>query len=60
MEKLETGPAGVHAGLASGLPTVDAGVALYSEWEMDKSEWAYWHRSFLGKSAPETNSKPIR
>lgn len=47
VENLETGLAGVHAGLGRTPPENYAGVALYSEWEMDASEWDYWSEHFL-------------
>ncbi|MEM7013459.1 MAG: glycoside hydrolase family 18 protein, partial [Verrucomicrobiota bacterium] len=41
VENLESGLAGVHAGLArfEELPPNYRGVAIYSEWEMDTGEW---------------------
>jgi hypothetical protein len=47
VENLETGLAGIHAGLGRTPPGNYAGVALYSEWEMDSREWDYWAVHFL-------------
>jgi hypothetical protein len=48
IENLETALAGVHRGLAAGaeVPANFAGVAIYSEWEMDAGEWDYLARHF--------------
>lgn len=50
MENLETALAGVHAGLAGedvSLAGGYAGVAIYSEWEMDAAEWAWFRANFV-------------
>jgi hypothetical protein len=47
VENLETGLAGIHAGLGRMPRENYAGVALYCEWEMDAGEWDYWAAHFL-------------
>jgi hypothetical protein len=49
VENVETGLAGVHAGLLElgRMPTNYRGVALYSGWEMDDAEWALLRDRFL-------------
>ena len=46
VENLETALAGVHRGLADGAPEHFAGVAIYSEWEMEAGEWDCLARHF--------------
>ncbi|MBM3162373.1 MAG: hypothetical protein FJZ79_03420 [Chlorobi bacterium] len=47
-ENLENALSGIHAGLETyrALPENYAGVSIYSEWEMDKGEWAFFRREF--------------
>ena len=55
VEALEHGLAGIHAGLAvfgSKLPPNYQGVALYSEWETDAGEWAFFGEHFLRLASP--------
>ncbi len=49
VESLANGLAGIHRGLGhwESLPTNYRGVALYSEWELDDSEWALLRERFL-------------
>jgi len=49
IENLVEGLAGVHEALAShdALPDAYRGVAIYSDWEMDESEWATLRDGFL-------------
>lgn len=52
VENLESGLAGIHAGLSRfepGPPPNYAGVAIYCEWEMDDAEWALFSERFLRK-----------
>ena len=54
VENLANALAGIHAGLrAYGArpPAGFAGVALYSEWEMDEAEWALFSREFSRSSS---------
>ncbi len=48
-ENLQHAIAGIHAGLLehADLPDNYKGVALYSEWEMQSDEWAYYREHFL-------------
>jgi hypothetical protein len=50
-ENLPNALAGIDAGLESYrvLPENYAGVAIYCEWEMDRSEWLYLRTKFLKK-----------
>lgn len=50
VENLATGLAGIHAGLSAGPPPNFAGVAIYSEWEMDAAEWDYFTRHFTSSA----------
>ncbi len=47
-ENLDNALSGIHAGLETYrvLPDNYAGVAIYSEWEMDTGEWATFRREF--------------
>jgi len=47
-ESLRNALSGIHAGLESYrvLPKNYAGVAIYCEWEMDRSEWASFRSEF--------------
>ena len=47
-ENLRNALLGVHAGLIGyeNLPSNYAGVAIYSEWEMDDEEWDYFEKEF--------------
>jgi hypothetical protein len=49
VENLRSGLLGIHAGLSSypSLPDHYQGVAVYSEWEMDDSEWQFLSQHFL-------------
>jgi hypothetical protein len=48
VENLPTGLRGIHGGLAStGLVPNYQGIALYSEWVMDESEWRHLRDHFL-------------
>jgi hypothetical protein len=49
VENIEHALAGIQAGLsdAAPLPPHFAGVALYSDWEMDATEWALFRARFL-------------
>ena len=49
VESLENALRGIHAGLETYpvLPSNYQGVAIYSEWEMDSTEWKYWRQHFL-------------
>jgi spore germination protein YaaH len=51
VENLRNALLGVHGGLgasaAADLPANYQGVALYSEWEMDEAEWAWYRGHFL-------------
>ena len=59
VENLETALAGVHRGLAGGegMPAAFAGVAIYSEWEMDAGEWTYLARHF-GDTGGAVQARP--
>ncbi|HOX06787.1 MAG TPA: hypothetical protein PK280_10310 [Planctomycetota bacterium] len=48
-ENLSNALLGVHAGLGSPaeMPANYRGVAIYCEWEMDESEWAWYRERFL-------------
>ena len=48
VENLKNAFPGIHAGLRSyeNVPAAYAGVAIYSEWEMDDEEWALFEREF--------------
>jgi hypothetical protein len=47
VENLTNGLLGIHRGLArAGRPANYGGVALYSDWEMEASEWEYWRGHF--------------
>lgn len=47
-ENLGNALAGIHRGLSSGsLPATYRGIAIYSEWETDASEWEIWRKKFL-------------
>jgi hypothetical protein len=48
VENLPTGLSGIHARLnATGLVPNYQGVALYSDWELDESEWRHFQDHFL-------------
>lgn len=49
VENLRNGLRGIHAGLLGfeHLPVHYQGVAIYSDWEMDDSEWALLRAEFL-------------
>ena len=49
VENLRTGLLGIHAGLAAFrvIPGNYCGIALYSEWEMDETEWDLLRERFL-------------
>lgn len=51
IENLENGILGINAGLGKfkNLPKNYAGVAIYSEWEMDDAKWALFECEFEGK-----------
>lgn len=48
VENLPNALAGIHSGLSAytSLPKNYAGVAIYSEWEMDQTEWDYFKKAF--------------
>ena len=49
MENLETALEGIHAGLEDANVSPFSGytgVAIYSEWEMDAAEWAWFRTNF--------------
>ncbi|MBN1918959.1 MAG: hypothetical protein JW889_13715 [Verrucomicrobia bacterium] len=49
VENLRNALLGIHAGLAAcaPFPTTYRGIAIYSEWEMDKAEWRLLRERFL-------------
>ena len=49
VENLKNRLLGIHAGLETydRLPAHYSGAAIYSEWEMDSSEWELWRTGFL-------------
>ncbi|MCU7805616.1 MAG: hypothetical protein KZQ96_20710 [Candidatus Thiodiazotropha sp. (ex Lucinoma borealis)] len=53
VENLENALSGIHAGLAEfgELPEQYQGIAIYSEWETDDTEWDYWAKHFMCQSA---------
>jgi hypothetical protein len=54
VENLKNALAGIHRGLSQfkKLPVSYRGIAIYSEWEMDPSEWDYLRRNFVRPERP--------
>lgn len=46
VENLTNALRGVHAGLEDGKPANYAGIAVYSEWEMDEGDWRVMEKEF--------------
>jgi hypothetical protein len=55
VENLRSGLSGIHAGLArrDPLPANYQGIAIYSEWEMDESEWNVLRDGFVQPASPK-------
>ena len=50
VENLRNSLRGIHAGLGGTLPANYRGIALYSDWEMDRREWDFLKKYFLRKN----------
>jgi hypothetical protein len=61
VENLRNSLLGIHAGLSkhTPLPRTYGGVAIYSEWEMDQTEWSYFRREFqAAEPLPRAGQNP--